>query len=157
MVAFPELLDKFKHAVETGDVDTFLSIFTEDAIYHDTTYGTFKGHAELKRLLADVFHQEANDFKWEYADPVSDGNIGYAVFRFSVTSSHPNAAQRRALLFGCAQFTLRDGRIAQYKEWGNVAGTLLQAGVPDKVVVRFLQREAGKLLEDPGFAAHLKN
>lgn len=71
--------------------------------------------------------------------------------------SRPGAAAGRALLEGCAQFTLKDGRIAAYKEWANVAGTLLQSDVPGNVVLRDLQREANALRERPEFAAHLKD
>ena len=157
MATFPEMLETFKRAVETCDTDAFLGLFIEDATYEDSVYGIFQGRAELKRMLRDVFHQDAADFRWDMDNPVCDGNVGYAHYRFSLKSSHPNAAQGRALLTGCAQFIMKDGRIAAYKEWGNVAGTLLQAGVPDKVVIRFLQREAKKLHEAPAFADHVKD
>ena len=157
MATFPEMLETFKRAVETCDTDAFLSLFTEDATYEDSVYGTFKGHADLKRMLRDVFHQDAADFRWDMDHPVCDGHVGYAHYRFSLKSSHPAATPGRALLTGCAQFILKDGLIAAYKEWGNVAGTLLQAGVPDKVVIRFLQREAKKLHEAPEFADHVKD
>jgi ketosteroid isomerase-like protein len=157
VATFPEILEIFKSAVETCDTEAFTGLFTEDASYEDSVYGLFKGHAELSRMLRDIFHQDATDFRWEMSDPVCDGNIGYANYRFSLKPSHPEAAEGRALLAGCAQFTLKDGRIAAYKEWGNVAGTLLQSGVPDNVVLRYLKREAKALRERPDFAAHISD
>lgn len=157
MATFPEILETFKTAVETCDTEAFTELFTEDATYEDSVYGAFTGHEDLKRMLRDIFHQDATDFRWEMSDPVCDGNIGYARYRFSLKPSHPNAAAGRALLEGCARFTLKDGRIAAYKEWGSVAGTLLQSGVPDNVVLRFLKRESQKLRDNPDFAAHISD
>ena len=154
---FSEMLETFKRSVETCDAETFLGLFNEDATYHDSVYGVFVGHAELKSMLCDVFHKDGADFRWDMDNPVCDGHVGYAHYRFSLKSSHPDSSSGRALLDGCARFIFKGGRIAAYKEWGNVAGTLLQSGVPDKVVIRFLRREAQRMHGSPEFAAHVKN
>ena len=157
MDSFPEMLNAFKVAVETGDAEAFTALFTADATYEDSVYGTFTGHAELKRMLRDIFHQDARGFRWEMCDAVREGNIGYVNYRFSLQSAHPDAAVERALLKGCAQFIFKDGLISVYKEWTSVAGTLMQLGVPDNVVLRFLKRESKKLREDPDFAGYISD
>ncbi|MEQ9448361.1 MAG: nuclear transport factor 2 family protein [Rhodospirillaceae bacterium] len=156
MSSFPEMLERFKHAVEQCDVEAFKALFTEDAVYEDQVYGAFKGHAELERMLRDVFHEDATGFLWEFDEPLCDGDLGYVHYRFSLKPSHPKAAGGRALLEGCARFTLRDGRFSSYREWGNVAGTLHQSGVPDNVVMRFVKRQADALREKPEMAGHVK-
>ena len=157
MESFSKILETFKAAVETGDAEAFAALFTADATYEDSVYGTFTGHVELKRMLRDIFHQDASGFRWEMSDPVCDGDIGYASYRFSFKSSHPEAAADRALLKGCAQFIFKKGLIFSYREWSSVAGTLTQLGVPDNVVLRFLKRESKKWCEDPDFAGHLSD
>ncbi len=65
------------------DTDAFAGLFTEDATYEDSVYGTFTGHAELKRMLRDLFHQDATDFHWEASDLGCGGSVGYANYRWS--------------------------------------------------------------------------
>ncbi|HCX14652.1 MAG TPA: nuclear transport factor 2 family protein [Rhodospirillaceae bacterium] len=157
MFMFSELLETFKRSVESCDAETFLGLFIEDATYHDSVYGIFRGHRELRRMLCDVFHKDGADFRWDMHNPVCDGHVGYAHYRFSFKSMHSDSSPGRALLEGCARFILKDGRIAAYKEWGNVAGTLLQAGVPEKVVIRYLRREAKVMRDSLEFEEHMAN
>lgn len=157
MDAFAKILRTYKHAIETGDTEAFLSLFTADAVYEDSVYGTFTGHDEIKRMFRDIIHQDASGFRWELVDAACEDNIGYANYRFSLKSSRPGASAERAVQTGCARFTFDEGLISSFKEWSSVAGTLTQLGVPDNVVLRFLKREAKKLREDPDYAGHLSD
>ena len=97
MATFPEMLETFKRAVETCNTDAFLVLFTEDATYEDSVYGIFQGHADLKRMLRDVFHQDATDFRWDMDNPVCDGNVGCSLpFQFEIFASERGAGARSA-------------------------------------------------------------
>jgi hypothetical protein len=58
------------------------------------------------------FHATGRDYCWEFLDPLSDGSIGYARFRFSYASLLPEAAGHPVLFEGMSCFHFRDALIA---------------------------------------------
>jgi ketosteroid isomerase-like protein len=82
-IDFPKLLNAFTSAIKANDAPGFIALFTDDAMYEDAVYGTFTGHAELKRMLRGLFHQDATDFHWEASDLGCGGSVGYANYRWS--------------------------------------------------------------------------
>jgi hypothetical protein len=62
------------------------------------------------------FHDTGRDYFWEFLDPVSDGVIGYARFRFSYASLLPEAAGPPVFFSRMSCFHFRDGLIAHYRE-----------------------------------------
>jgi ketosteroid isomerase-like protein len=75
---FASLLSDFTLSAETGDGARFANHFTEDAVYHDYIYGPHRGRADIAHMMANLFHRDATDYRWEMFDPVFDGRQGYA-------------------------------------------------------------------------------
>lgn len=155
MVAqFEEILQRFTSAVEAGDVEAFTALFTADGTYDDVFYGVFRGREALGRMLAEHFHGNAKDFRWQMHEPVCDGRIGYAHYTFSYTSTMAHSAGRRVVFTGCSQFELDGGRIAAYREWAFGIAGLAQLGTPPAVIARQAERETERMRAGADRAAH---
>ena len=115
----PALLRALADATERRDGTAFAAHFTEDAVYHDVFYGAFAGRAKIAAMIDDWFYRTARDFRWDFLEPVGDGRTLYARYLFSYVSLLPEAEGRRAMFEGVAILTLRDGRIATYREVAN--------------------------------------
>jgi ketosteroid isomerase-like protein len=151
---FEDLLKQFTAAANSGSAEDFGACFTEDAVYHDYIYGPFHGRANIGKMLAEVFHGDAEDFQWEMVDPVCDGERGYAAYNFSFTSTIPAYKGKRVALQGMSQFTLRDGLIAEYHEAINGGIAMAQLGVPADTMARVFRRNAEKEYAKPALASH---
>jgi len=90
-------------------------LFTEDGTYEDGFFGAHTGRPAIAMML-QRFHDTGRAYMWEFLDPVSDGSIGYARFRFSYASLLPEAAGRPVFFEGMSCFRFRDGLIAHYGE-----------------------------------------
>ena len=51
-------------------------------------------------MMLQRFHDTGRAYMWEFLDPLSDGSIGYARFRFSYASLLPEAAGRPVFFEG---------------------------------------------------------
>ena len=101
------------------------------------------------------FHDTGRDYFWEFLDPVSDGSIGYARFRFSYASLLPEANGRPVFFDGISCFHLCDGLIAHYREAFDRGVALVQLGFPDERIRRILEKVAAAQNRSPGAAPHL--
>lgn len=145
---FSELLERFTGAVEAADADAFVELFLPDATYEDVFDGVFAGHDEIRKMFVVNFHSKARDFVWEYHEPVSDGEIGYAHLTLSYTSSMRHNDGTRVVLSGASQFKVADDRIASYREWAYGLAGLAQLGVPAELIERQAHRESERILAD---------
>lgn len=146
---FARLLNDFTHAAESGDGVRFAAHFTEDAVYYDYIYGPHQGRAEIARMMQDLFHRDAADYRWEMFDPVCNGDIGYAWSLSSFTSTIPQFAGRRVVIDGMSRFVLRDGLIAEYRESVNGGVAMSQLGVEPARMAKVFGRWTGWLEERP--------
>jgi uncharacterized protein (TIGR02246 family) len=153
--AFAALLRRFTAAVEAGDGAAFAQCFTADAVYHDYIYGAHRGRAAIARMLEDLFHRDARDYRWEMLDPAVAGDTGYARWLFSYTSAMPAFAGRRIVVEGMSRFLLRDGAIAEYGEAVNGGVAMVQLGLDAARIEKRLKRWAEELLERPDVRRHL--
>ena len=148
------LLKAFCSAVERRDGKGFASLFTEDGVYHDVFYGAFKGHARIAEMIDDWFYRTAHGFRWEMHRPVSDGKMLYAYYTFSYVSKLPEAEGKRVGFEGVSIMTLRDGKIAEYREVANSAIGLLEIGFAPERVAKILGKEAAHIKARPEWARH---
>jgi ketosteroid isomerase-like protein len=146
---FAALLDDFTRSAESGDGARFARHFTEDAIYHDYIYGAHRGRAEIAHMMADLFHGDAADYRWEMFDSVCDGEQGYAWSLSSFTSKIPQFEGRRVVIDGISRFVLRDGLIAEYRESVNGGVAMVQLGVEPGRMAKVFRRWSGWLNERP--------
>jgi uncharacterized protein (TIGR02246 family) len=153
---FPALLKAFSAAVEAGDGTKLAALFTEDGVYHDTFYGEFKGRAAIKEMLEQRFHRDAERFRWDFHQPVSDGKTAYAEWAFSYTSKMEHNAGKRVAFAGMTKFDMRDGLISHYGEMfqGGVAFT--QLGVEPARMEKVFKRWTDAQLALPMMARHVK-
>ena len=148
------LLRDFCSAVERRDGRAFASLFTEDGVYHDVFYGDFAGRARIAEMIDDWFHRTARDFRWDMHRPLCDGRLLYAYYTFSYVSTLPEAQGRRVGFEGVAMMTLRDGRIAEYREVANVGPAFVALGFAPERVARILAKEGAQLEKQPEWKRH---
>ena len=150
----PALLKEFCSAVERRDGKSFANLFTEDGVYHDVFYGAFKGRVKIAEMIDDWFHRTAREFRWEMFRPVSDGKTLYAYYTFSYVSTLPEAGGKRVGFNGVSMMSLRDGKIAEYREVANSSIGLLEIGFAPERVAKILAKEAAQIKKEPEWTRH---
>ena len=149
------LLKAFCSAVERHDGKALATLFTEDGVYHDIFYGSFEGHAKIAELIDDWFHRTAREFRWDMHRPVSDGKMLYAYYTFSYVSTLPEAKGKRVGFEGVSMMTLRDGKIADYREVANVGPAFVELGFAPERTAKILAKEGAHLKKQPEFKRHV--
>src|SRR5882724_9818310 len=149
------LLKAFCSAVERRDGKSFAALFTPDAVYHDVFYGAFEGTEKLAALVDDWFHRTARELRWEMFRPVSDGESLYAYYTFSYVSTLPEAEGKRVGFEGVSMMSLRDGKIAEYREVANVGPGFVEMGFTPERIAKILAREGEYLKQRPEWWRHL--
>lgn len=146
---FAALLDEFTRSAESGDGARFARHFSEDGVYYDYIYGPHRGRDDIAHMLANLFHRDATDYRWEMFDPVFDGSQGYAWSLSSFTSTIPQFAGKRVVIDGMSRFVIRDGLIAEYRESVNGGVAMVQLGVEPQRMAKVFSRWAGWLTDRP--------
>ena len=149
------MLDQFCRAVERREGATVAALFTPDGVYHDVFYGSFVGRAKVAELIDDWFYRDAEAFRWDMVDPVSDGRLLYARYRFSYRSLLPEAEGARAMFQGVAILRLQDGLIAEYSEVAETAPAFVQMGFAPERVARIAAKQGAALQALPEWQRHL--
>jgi ketosteroid isomerase-like protein len=148
------LLKTFCSAVERRDGKAFAALFTSDGVYHDVFYGAFKGPEKIAEMIDDWFYRTARELRWEMFCPVSDGKILYAYYTFSYVSTLPEARGERVGFEGVSMMSLRDGKIAEYREVANVGPGFVQMGFAPERIAKILGREGEQLKKRPEWTRH---
>ena len=151
---FTKLVNGFAAAAAAGDGDALADLFTPDGTYDDYFFGPHTGREAIKQMLAH-FAEGGRDFRWEFHDPVQAGNLGYAAYRFSYTSTHPDANSARVVFDGIGRFELDGDRIRRYSEVFDRGMALAQQAYAPERVSRILQRYAAALKASPEWKSHL--
>lgn len=128
------------------DIPAALACFTEDAIYHDVTYGTHSGHDALRKMLDRMFRDA--DGYWKVHTWVADATrvaIEWTIDS-QITAAVPQSAGKRVRLFAMGLFEFRDGRIANYREYLDFGQVLLQLGVAPEGLHRALSKKLERTL-----------
>jgi SnoaL-like domain len=151
---FTKLLDTMTLAAEAADGERFAGCFTEDATYHDYIYGPHSGREAIAHMLTGLFRRDADkDYRWEFFDPVLNGDLGYAWSLSSFTSLVPEFKGKSVVIDGMSQFRLRDGLIAEYRESVNGGAAMAQLGVEPPRMAKVMTRWSGWLKERPATRA----
>ncbi|RTL71758.1 MAG: nuclear transport factor 2 family protein [Hyphomicrobiales bacterium] len=152
---FAKLLEAFASAAARGDGDALADLFTADGTYVDYFFGPFTGRAAIKEMLAH-FGEGGRDFRWEFHAPAHAGDIAYASYRFSVTSTRPEANNARVVFDGMSRFDFEGGKIKRYSEVFDRGMALAQQAYEPERLVKIGQRYARTLKEQPEWARHVK-
>src|SRR3954451_11335743 len=153
--SFADLLAAFTAALVANDGAGLGALFTEDGVYADEFFGAHRGRSAIAAMLTR-FHDTGSEYRWDFFDPVSNGTIGYARFRFSYRSRLPESAGRPVMFEGISQFRLaEDGLIAYYGEAFDRGVALVQLGFPAERIKRIVEKAATAQNGTPEARAHL--
>ena len=144
MIDFSALLQRFAGAVVANDGAALARLFTDDGVYEDGFFGAHKGRDDIIAMLAR-FHATGANYRWDFFDPLADGRIGYAHWRFSYASKMPGAEGKPVVFEGMSLFEFRGDRIARYSEAFDRGVALVQQDFPAerlrKILVKIAQAQ----------------
>jgi ketosteroid isomerase-like protein len=153
-VAFEILIKKFARAAAAGDATALAALFTSDGVYDDYFFGPYQGEAAMAEMLAH-FAEGGRDFRWEFFAPVASADRAYASYRFSYTSTHPDAKAARVTFDGMARFELEAGRIKRYSEVFDRGMALAQQNYAPERIAKICARYGAALKARPEWVEHL--
>ena len=139
---FAALVARFGAAATAGDGKALAQCFTEDGVYHDYIYGPHAGRAAIADMLENLFHRDATDYDWQFFDPVTDGQIGYAWSLSRFVSKIEQFRNKEVVIDGISRFVLRDGLVAAYHESVNGGVAQAQLGVAPERMAKVMSRWA---------------
>ena len=126
-----KLITDYYAAFNAGDMDTFLSLLTDDVI-HDIN----QGHREIGKEAFARFMQRMNKHYLEQLKDIvvmahSDGSRGAAEFvvygeYLSTDEGLPEAAGQRYILPAGAFFAIRDNKVARISNYYNLNDWIAQ-------------------------------
>jgi hypothetical protein len=152
--SFPDLLAAFAAAVVANDGAGLGALFTPDGIYADEFFGAHRGRTAIAAML-QRFHDTGRDYRWDFLDPIGDGQVGYARFRFSFASRLPECDGKPVMFEGISQFRLAAGLIAHYSEAFDRGVALVQLGFPAERIRRIVEKAAAAQNQGPEARPHL--
>ena len=151
---FAALLTTFADAVQTNRGQSLAMLFTEDGVYEDGFFGSHTGRSAIAAML-QRFHDTGSSYLWQFGDPVSNGAIGYAGFRFSYASRLPESMGRPVLFEGISCFRFRGELIARYSEAFDRGVALVQLAFPAERIRRILEKATAAQNQLPEARRHL--
>ena len=154
MIDFRALLQRFAAAVVANDGAGLAALFTEDGVYEDGFFGAHRGPDDIARMLAR-FHETGRDYRWDFFDPLTDGRIGYAHWRFSYASKMPGAEGKPVVFEGMSLFEFRGDRIARYSEAFDRGVAFVQQDFPAERLRKILAKAAQAQNATPQCREHL--
>lgn len=152
---FSALLDRFAAAVVANDGAALARLFTEHGVYDDGFFGAHNGREAIAAML-QRFHNTGGDYRWKWIDPVHDGAIGYARFRFSYKSRLPGCEGRPVSFDGISRFRFAGELIEHYDEAFDRGVALVQLGFPAERIKRILEKAVSEQNGNPAARAHLE-
>ncbi|HVC50748.1 MAG TPA: nuclear transport factor 2 family protein [Stellaceae bacterium] len=154
MTDFPALLDRFAAAVVANDGAGLAAVFTEKGTYEDGFFGAHTGRAVIAQML-QRFHDTGRDYRWDWFEPLCDGALGYARFRFSYASRLQGCEGRPVMFEGMSRFRFEGKLIAHYAEAWDRGVALVQLGLPPERIARILDKAAAVQNGTPEAREHL--
>jgi hypothetical protein len=152
---FAALLQRLNQTAEVGDGKAFAACFTEDGVYRDYIYGDHSGRVDIAHMLEALFHRDATDYRWQFFDPICDGQLGYAWSLSTFTSKVPEFAGKRVVIDGMSRFELSGGLIRDYRESVNGGVAMAQLGVAPERMAKVMQKWSRQLQERPATKRYL--
>jgi hypothetical protein len=152
--AFAALLTRFTAAGVANDGARFAALFTEDGVYDDLFFGLHRGRAAIAAML-QRFHDTGRDYRWEFVEPLCDGETGYARFRFSYASQLSGHEGNPVYFEGISRFRLAGGLIADYREAWDRGVALVQLGFSAERLHRIAEKAAATQNDSAAAREHL--
>ena len=102
------------------------------------------------------FHDTGSNYRWDFFDALSDGNTGYARYRFSYASGMPGAEGKPVVFEGTSHFVFRDGAIARYEETFDRGMALAQQDFAAERIKKVLRKLADRQNASAAAQEHLR-
>jgi len=155
MNTFAALLETFSTCVAANDGEGLALLFTPEGTYDDYFFGPHRGRPAIAAMLGR-FHEGGERFRWEFLDPLSDGSLGYARYRFSYRSKVAGSKGTPVAFEGISALHLQGGLIEHYGEVFDRGVAFAQLGFAPGKVARLLEKYAQAQNAQPGFRAHIE-
>jgi limonene-1,2-epoxide hydrolase len=118
-----QVVRDFCAAWERLDKQAILDAFTDDAVYHNIPMQPAVGKEAIGQLITFVLAQGANAIRFEIKHIVAEGNV---VLTERVDTCVTGDKQIKLDVMGA--FELRDGKIAAWRDYFDLAQWTKQAG-----------------------------
>jgi steroid delta-isomerase-like uncharacterized protein len=127
-----ELVQNNFAAWNAHDADKIASLYTDDVIYEDVTFGLVAhGQPELRKMAA-TFFAGVPDFKLEIVSSTSMGNRGSVEWVFSGTDVGLYKTGKKFSVRGASVYELRDGKFSGNRDYYDSASIMRQVGLLPK-------------------------
>ena len=114
------------------DPDKVASLYTDDVIYEDVTFGLIaRGHAEMRKMAADFF-ASVPDLKLEVVSNTSMRNRGSVEWIFSGTDVGLYKTGKKFSVRGASVYELRGGKFSGNRDYYDSASIMRQVGLSPK-------------------------
>lgn len=134
-----ETVRKFAEYYERQDLEQLVNLFADDAVYHDTFYGSFAGRAKIREMF-QMFYRDGRDWVWSPRNIVAQEGSAAVEFFFSFVTTDPRNPGRPVKMVAVGIFDFAGGRIKRFHEYLDVGPVLLQIGLAPEALVRHLQK-----------------
>ncbi len=110
-----ELVGQFCAAWANGDADELMAYFTDDAVYHNVPMDPLEG-AEAIRAFLEGFFPTSGGIVFETHHQAANGNVV-----LNERTDYINTGDGQLALPVCGVFEVRDGRIARWSDYFDMA------------------------------------
>ena len=145
---FEKVTHELTQSVCNNDGESLANLFSDDGVYHDYIYGSFKGKKNIKLMLNNYFHRDAKNFFWKMSDHIFREDIGYAKFMFTFTSKIPEYLGKKVVVSGISFFRFKFNSIVEYSESVNGGIAMVQLGVKPEKMQKVFWKWFKRSLED---------
>jgi steroid delta-isomerase-like uncharacterized protein len=127
-----ELVQNNFAAWNAHDADKIASLYTDDVIYEDVTFGLVAhGQPELRKMAASFF-AAVPDFKLEIVSSTSMGNRGSVEWVFSGTDVGLYKTGKKFSVRGASVYEVRGGKFSGNRDYYDSASIMRQVGLLPK-------------------------
>ncbi len=136
-----KIIEEICQRFEQDNATSFANLFTENATYFDSLYGTYKGRQAIK-AFHEKCHKEATAYKFQPVTVIfQDRDHAAFEWNFAFVSLMPQSKGKKITLKGASFVTLEGGKILSYREYADSIALLLAGNVPDKKILEFYRRK----------------
>ncbi len=140
-----DIIDKFCKYFCENNVDKFLSLFTDNAIYIDCLYGKFSGKDKIKKFYKRC-HKEAYNYQFIPKNKIIKEKLAAFEWDFSFISNMPYSKGVEIKVKGCSFLNIQGDKINHYRDYSDSIYFLLQGKVPYGKILEFYKKKY--LIED---------
>jgi limonene-1,2-epoxide hydrolase len=135
-----DIIDKFCKLFCENNVQNFINLFSENAVYIDCLYGKFKGKDEISKFYIRC-HNEAYNYQFTPFNKVINGNFCAFEWNFSFISNMPLSKAKTIKTEGGSFLKILNQKIVYYRDYSDSILFLLQGNVSDKKIINFYKKK----------------